>query len=202
MGKLQTERFRAFHRARGEAYRWLKASRTDNPRGVPTAERDGRIYVEGFVDPRWKALVHQTDVAYEDKDFGLIAKGTAAISVMPDETFLARLDRVILTERRLLSRVLVTRGAGQTDKLILTPVVSLVSVRHNSTVYVAGTHYKLTGDSVEWLNGHGPAEAEKYTVEYTYHPTYVFIGSDRAPRAGDAGLLPQRGALLLHRPSE
>lgn len=200
MGRLQTERFRAFHRARGESYRWLKASRTDNPRGVGAAERDGRIYVEGFVDPSWKALIHQTDVAYEDKEFGLIAKGTAAISVMPDETFLARLDRVILTERRLLSRALVSRGAGLTDKLAFAPVVLLVAVRKNTTEYAPGTDYKLTGDTVEWLNGHGPGEGEKYSVEYTYCPTYVFIGSDRAPRAGDAGLLPQRGALLLWQP--
>lgn len=202
MGRMQTERFRAFHRSRGEAYRWYKAYKVENPRAVTEAERDGNIYEEQYVNPAWKALVHQTERDFEDAEFGFIAKGAAAVSVMPDETRLARGDRLIFPERTEMSRALIVRGEGSTDDLVFKPVSSIVTVRQDTTIYVAGTDYKQTGDTVEWLDGNAPDAGEKYMVEYLFNPTYTYIGRDSMPRPGNNGLMPQRGAMLLYQPSE
>lgn len=202
MGRMQTERFRAFHRSRGETYRWFKAFKVENPRAVAGAERDGNIYEEQYVNPAWKALVHQTDRDFEDAEFGFITKGTAAVSVMPDETRLARGDRLIFPERTEMSRALVVRGEGSTDDLVFNPVASIEAVRQDTTVFVAGTDYQKNGNAIEWLGGDAPQAGEKYMVEYLFNPTYIYIGRDSMPRQGNNGLMPQRGAMLLYQRSK
>lgn len=200
---INAEKWRARIRKVGSPFRWWKAVPVEDPRTVTGAEENGRLYVEQTVDSAWRALLYQTEVDYEDKEFGLIAKGTAAIMVMPDEAFLSRLDRVCFTDRKQLSRGLIKRDSSSTDSLIFKPVESVVSVRQGTTVYTPGTDYNLVGDTISWLvSGAHPATGDKYSVEYLYQPVYEFIGSDKAPMPDRNGtMMPQRGALLLYHPS-
>ena len=198
-------RWRVRHRRRGERYRWLKAFRCScaNPatneflRNCPLCEK-GRRYVEQTLNSAVRALVHSTTEAMDDEEFGLLPVGETQISVMPDESFLQRMDKVILPDRWLPERVVLNRGTGASDELPKSPVVSIVDVTQDATVYVAGVNYQRTGNTIQWLSG-APASGSNYAVEFTYSPTYVFLGSSQqVPRPDKNGLLmPLRGVLTM-----
>jgi hypothetical protein len=194
--------FRAQHQQHGERYRWFKAIPVANWREVEGAGRDGNLYIEQTLPEDARAFMHQTEVDFEDGELGLIPKGTSAISVMPDEAFLKRGDRISLPERRLPMIQLVTRGTGDADALLWTPVKSIIEVTLNGVAFTLGTDYQLLGNSIQWLQSK-PDNGTQYTVEYFYEPMYFYIGSDRTPRPDSGGvLMPQRGAVRMWHPTE
>jgi len=199
------DRWRARHRKRGERYRWLKAFRCScaNPqtnefsRNCPLCEK-GRRYVEQTMGSEVRALVHGTTLAMDDEEFGVMPVGETQISVMPDESYLMRMDKVILPDRYLPERVVLKRGAGATDALPKSPVVAIVDVTKDATNYAAGVDYQRTGNAIEWI-GSAPSAGSNYAVEFTYNPTYIFLGSSQqVPRPDKFGvLMPLRGVLTM-----
>jgi hypothetical protein len=73
----------------------------------------------------------------------------------------------------------VTRSSSQTfDTLQDTGVLYIVSVTHNSTTYVQGTSYKLTGNTVDWsIAGSNPVPAANATYTVVYRYTYTAVAS-------------------------
>jgi len=193
MPAMNAAEWRRWHRQRGESYRWLKGIPV--PEGTPGREQNGRLYVEVALDPAIRGMFHNTTVDMEDAEFGLIRKGATAFSVMPDETPMARLDRVILTQREMLVREVVSNGT-----LAQPYVAAVVEIRQGTTVYARDTDYTVTGRTINWT---GAAPSGAYSVEYTFNPVFVVVPqSDQLPRPDRYGvLMPQRGALMLWNPS-
>ncbi len=209
MTRLVAEYQRRQHCEQGEAVRWFKAflCRCYNPVthtfDDPCAyehDANGRVYVEQMVDAECKVLISLTRLPLTDPEYGVIPAGALRISAMPDYMPLARLDHVALTERLLVARPVLLRATGTLfDPLSDTPVAAVQAVRQVTTVYVAGTDWRLTGDSIEWLAGGArPADGTAYTVEHSYHPTYAFLGleDDAAHPDASGQCLPLRGVLL------
>jgi hypothetical protein len=203
------EKWRARHRQRGERYRWFKALRCgcESPRQCAQCDADGRVYIEQAMPVKARALVHSTQTEMTDKEFGVFPQGSTMISVMPDESPLVRLDRVVLTERRRTVRAEVTRGAtsagtGNSDAFIHAPVVAITDVRKGATVYALDVDYVLTESGLTWLGSNKPANGERFAVEYAYTPTYVFLEqNDKPPRPDHEGVfMPQRGLLMMRQP--
>lgn len=84
----------------------------------------------------------------------------------------------------------VTHGAytGASDELLNQPVISVSSVSSlpdgGGTVYVEGTDWQLSGDSIAWLSVTEPAPGSTYYVTYRYQYTETdtggFTGSNGA----------------------
>lgn len=75
-----------------------------------------------------------------------------------------------------------THGAysGAQDALTKIPVVQILSVAQDETLYTATTDYRLTADKVDWSpDGLEPAPGSAYTV------TYQYVDTDTAPTAPD-----------------
>lgn len=94
----------------------------------------------------------------------------------------------------------ITRGAGNFDTLINTPVVSITSVVQGETTYEVDTDFQLSGDQVEWLSdGDRPTQGTTYQVSYVYRRDFV-IGSDvvlntsRKQLTFTGGILPVNGS--------
>lgn len=196
MPLLDAGLFRKFHRQRGERYLWWKAVTVENPHLVAGAERDGNLYVLQTLPAAARALF-TSELSMGNESFGALSEGNGSISVMPDESYLQRGDRIGRPDTPLIRSEKMTRGAGVSDALSWQPVVSIVSVRREATFYEAGTHFQLTGAAVEWIAG-APASGEIYHVEYLYVPLFKCLEEQRAPRADKRGvLMPQRMSLLL-----
>jgi hypothetical protein len=202
--------FRAVHHEHGETYRWFKALEATNydpsdntyTRGASGVEK-GHKFVEQTVPTAARILVWDSTSGMQDEaDTGTLPEGASWCSVMPDETYFGYMDEVILTQRAAVKRVVMTRATGTVyDALPRTPAVALVDVRQSSTVYAPTTHYVLSNDRIQWVGATKPADGTKYAVEFTYSPTYTFIGdgaSVKLPRPDVTGvLMPLRGMLTL-----
>lgn len=202
---FDAEKWRAWHRKRGERYAWRKAvpSSAYNPTGNSytrgTGPQSGHYLIAQTVNNAWRALVHTTTRAVESPEFGLIEAGATEFSVMPDEVYVGRDDEITLLDRLVNGKAVLKRGAGSSDALPNAPVVSIVAVHVGETAKVAGTDYELDGDSIAWLDN-APDEGDSYAIEYLYNPTYVCLGAspDRLPRpAKDGALMPLRVLLTL-----
>ena len=72
---------------------------------------------------------------------------------------------------------------GAKDTLPNTPIVSVISVRQGSTVFIEGVDYIVSGDEIDWsLSGAEPAPGSTYTVIYQYTSSTVTgdITTDRS----------------------
>ena len=210
MGFLASRR-RAFHRRRGEPYRWFKATPSSaiNPQtneADPDVD-DGRdannlIYVEQTVDPAWRALVDETTRQRGTAEYGAIEESVTRISVMPDETWIQKNDKVVLTQRRRPEIHTVLRDAEASgtalDALLWPLVASVVRVLDSARDYVAGTDYELSAnddplqtDAIHWLNGGTkPTTGHSYTVEYRRVPVYTHLDEQvKEPRPDATGVL-------------
>ncbi len=206
MPAFNPEHYRVLHRKRGERYRWFRAM----PSGLSTAElrefegaeRDGHIYVEQSIPDDARALVSQTTEEVQSEEYGLFPVGSTRISVMPDESYFGRLDKIILTDRRFVSRVVLTRGATALDVLPRGYVQSITEVRRGTTVYVQGVDYQMDASGVTWLDN-APTVGETYAVDYQYSPVYLWLRiSTQPPRIGsDGNLMPLRGMLSEELPT-
>ena len=199
MPRPDAQKFRMRHRQRGERYRWLKAYQV--PEGTAGRESNGYLYVEQTLNSAVRCLVDNTTVEMQGADFGIYPQGSTSISVMPDESFLAHNDRIVLSDRRMLTREQVTRGAGATDTLMHPYIASVSEVRRGTTAYVATTNYTVAGNVITWVAG-GPSAGQEYLVEYSVSPLFEFIPVlSRLPRPSkDTTLMPQRGVLRLVTP--
>lgn len=193
------DRWRARHRKRGETYRWLKAIKAPDTSRGSGAPEGGWYYVEQEVGADWRALVDQTTKAIESPEFGLIEAGATMFHVMPDEAYVGRMDRIILTQRALRGDAILTRGDTEYDALPDAPVMAITAAYAGDGPYVAGTDYVLDAGRIKWL-ANAPATGTKYAMEYCYNPTYTCLGAapDRMPRPGQGGaLMPLRVLLTL-----
>lgn len=209
-GALNAEEFRALARNLGEPYRWFKAFRANNydpsdntyqRNAVPDA-RKGRIYVEQTLPTGARCLISRTRVEMEDEKFGLIPIGETVISVLPDESFLARFDEIILPVRKQVSRAVMTRAhSGDVDSLPESNPVSITDARQNDTEYANGEDYELQGSSIRWLTMNRPEPDSKYSIEFEYNPVYTFLGEGAGERMArpdvNGVLMPMRGVITL-----
>jgi len=195
---LNAESFRKLHRRPGvgETYRWFKAvpssainpeTNTADPAISDSRDLNSIIYVEQPVSAAWRAKVDETRRDVGVAEFGVISESVTQISVMPDETYIRKLDKVVLTQRvrSEIHTVLRDSDASGTllDPLLWPFVVSVVRVLDAARNYVAGTDYKLTPNedplqpaAIEWLSGGTkPSVGHSYTVEYTRRPVYTHL---------------------------
>jgi hypothetical protein len=199
MPRFDAEKYRSLHRRRGEPFLWDKSFECGCPdiRQCDVCDKDGQAYVRQTVDSATRILIHDTVSDMQEREFGLIPAGQTPFSVMPDEAYIGRLDRITLPSRERIMQQEVVRGNTATDSLLYAPV-TINDVRQGDTTF---TEYELTATGIEWV-GDAPAEGEKYAIEYTYRPVFVFLGdNDRMPRPDKNGvLMPQRGLLMIYRP--
>lgn len=201
MSKLNAERHRTHHRSAGEPYRWFRGIPV--PEGTAARDVNGRLYIEQTLGSAARGLFGSTTIEIEDAEFGIFRKGTTAFSVMPDESLLARLDRIVLTGRELLCVERVIRGSGATDTLSQPHMVSVTEVRQGVTTYAVATNYTIASNVVTWVLG-GPTVGSEYVVTYKARPVFEFIPlTDHLPFKDRNGVyMPQRGALRLWKPSK
>lgn len=189
------------HRARhGQDARWFMAlpAGTDDPRAEATANAAGVIYEEQTLASDVRVLRWQAEEEMTVEEFGVINAGTTIVSVLPSEIALSKGDRLMFTEAQDRRRVELLRGDTDFDTLptppatsaISAPVVALLRVWQGSTTYTADTHYRLTGNTVEWLSG-GPDEGEKFGVSYSFRPVFHATG-----RVLNQGFIDKSGELL------
>ena len=212
---LDAEVFRKLHRQRGKKYAWWKAFRCDcaNPitgeadPGCALCERNGRQYIPQFVHPSFRALFDEAKEEWSDEEFGRFAVGATKISVMPDESFLARYDRIVQLEGRLVARETLKRGAGDRETVARRFVPQFIGVRQGATIYRRDIDYLLSlpydqHPQIVWLDeGDKPAPGAAYIAEYLYQPSFLFVGASKPPRPGKNGiLLPLRGYLKEEQP--
>lgn len=184
MRGFSAEKWRAWHRKRGERYRWIKAMPCgcEDVRTCAVCDRGGRVYLEQTLPEAARALVHRSQHAVEDEKYGLIPAGSTEISVMPDEAYPDRLDRIILLDRRIVAREKPRRGQEAADVFIRTPVATVGEVRRAGVVYRPTIDYSVTATGIEWHDIHRPLPG----ATYLYGPTAPLVRGE-----GDADVLPE-----------
>ncbi len=157
-----------------------------------TVERDGNLYVESELGESVRVAISSTERAVFDAEFGLISQGQTSIACLPDEVELARGDRVILIDRRVLARKAFIPSGEHRDELDYFRAVELLSVSEGE----ATLEVEDDGRSfVRWIG----APPLLCRITYRRHPQFVFLDiSDKTPPFGsDEKRLPQRGILTL-----
>lgn len=208
------ETFRKFHRTRGKKYAWWKAFKCDctGAAGEPDptcalCERNGRQYIPQFVHPSFRALWSEAKEEWSDEEFGRFPIGATKISVMPDESFLGRYDRIVQVEGRILARESLKRGAGDRETLAHRFVPQFIGVRQGEKLYRLDVDFVFSNPydqhpQIVWLDdGEAPATSASYNAEYLYQPSFLFMGALTPPRPDKNGILmPLRGYLKEEQP--
>lgn len=204
-------RYRRQNQTRGVVLRWWRALPCEcvDPRSgeadaeCTLCEADGRRYVEQFPISAFdgqpsRALVYQTQVEQQDAEWGPIKVGSTAISVMPDEMPITRLDRVVVPSLREARCDTVTRGAGADDALPFAPVAAVSRVEQNGVAFAA-TAWSLTlGNTLHWTGIARPAPGTRVTVFCEVNPVFVALDAGGHPRpSGSGGPLPRELVLTL-----
>lgn len=133
---------------------------------------EGVANILGNKRTRTFALRHQEveewDISTVDAEVQTFAdNGTGTAVIKVNHGPISALNSAIITKQRTVT---ITKGvAGSLDALPNTSVSALIEVKQSSTIYVAGTSYRLTGDRVDWSPaGAEPAPGSTYSVTYRY----------------------------------
>lgn len=183
----------------GERVKWLRAVEGElGPNGEqPT--RAGKVFVEQPLASGVRVFLYQNtrDVAIEE--FGLLARGSAMISFMPDEIDPIRDDRFVALERTLTSRMTLTPSGEAFDALEHAEPVSISAMFAPGRRFLP-SEFSVSARGIEWT---GAPPTESVTVIYKYRPHFewqgenahqAFIGQDgaRLPGSGPVRLLSAR----------
>lgn len=192
---LDAAGFRTEYQQHGETVRWWK--------GYLTAT-GARNFVEQTLADTVRVMVYNSRREFEDAEFGLIAKGTTMISVLPDEIEACHGDRFCLTHAK---RAKLRRGhfirQGSIDPLPYSPVASIARVVNASgTVLVLGTDYAVAsgGAGIEFLTN-SVAVGASYAIDWRAYSTFeVLTGGERdSPIGADNLQLPVAWAVTPKR---
>lgn len=146
----------------------LQAADVDGVQMYTVSEGRARVCGQGIDMPTSRRLSYAAvpDLrAVETEVFTADDTATQRLDVAHPPIWTVRTLRV--TVRKTVS---LTHGAymGAKDALPDTAVVEILSVRMGDTVYVQGTDYKKTGDTVDWSpSGNEPPTGSTYEAEYT-----------------------------------
>lgn len=199
---MTAEDFRAQMHEHGKVFRWWKAYDAEQGGAIPGAvhERNGRAYVEQTLPAGAKCFLHSTKFDMMDEQFGLLPAGSTAISVMPDEVELSRLDRLRVPDVLRLQGESLTRTG--TNAVLLYPPSQILKV-FSGGAEVSPTAYEMTPSGLLWKIG-APAVGASFSIEYRFVPTWEFLFSEQGviQRGTDGVALPQRGVIRQMRAGE
>lgn len=185
----------------GETCQFYQGIPVDSARENTSAEQGGRVYVEVDLADGVQVFVHETTKEEQGGEWGVLPVGTTMLACMPQDMWPVRGDRFVLTTREDRARVFATRAeSGMVDTIAHSPLVAVKAIRNGSTLYVgdgADPDYSVSGQNITWLGAARPADGVRYSVEFSYRPTFEWFDlSTRLPRVGaDGGFLTLRGML-------
>jgi len=208
----------------GETIRWFRASPCDcrdprdpdfgDHRGCEKCEH-GYVYTEQVIPTGARAMVTMVRREQIHPDLGFIARGDLMCVTMPDEIPLGNWDKIVLLERTIPAKEIVTKGE---DVLRHTYPSSVTMVSAGEVMFTRWTpgdgedepaagdwSFDVATGTITWHeDGASPEEGAVYAVEYLFHPVFWYDGSAiTVPRpVADIGFLPQSGRLSLKHPSE
>ena len=217
VANIDAQRWRERIHRLGENFRWFPAQLCgcEDYRVCELCERDGRIYTERVLPSGAKAWFAQTEVDIESTEFNvLFPKGSSQITVMPDECWPQRLDRIVASDQEQPSREIVLRNTiTDDDDLVHGYVVSVQSVRQGAEIYTqyvldpetleATGDFEILSQGIRWRSNHRPLENTKYAVEYRYQPMFYFLMPITLPFKDSYGvLMPMDGILTEKLPTD
>lgn len=140
---------------------------------LTTIVLEGSARVNGFGIVVAQSIRHIESI---DRDVQVVLADPAIFNPAADGTMRfnfshspsTSLDRVQITAQKTAS--ITHKGyTGSSDPLPDNSILSIISVKQESTTYTAGTDYKLTAGEVDWTpSGSEPAPGSTYDVIYQY----------------------------------
>ena len=140
-----------------------------------TADQHGGTPIRGLMDgvslhPDWKQP-------------GLWAAGRASLTVK-GIVEIGHMDRVIMVDALMPFDQNLLRDAGvgtipvgrDAEHALRFPVVKVVALHTLTTRYRLRTDFLVNENgTISWVTGRGPATDERFTIRYTFHPSWVVI---------------------------